>query len=223
MNSLWLSLHCASTVPCRDLHLCVVPQLSCCTLPGAQSGNLDFPLDPFLLLNHHSQVGPEDAPSLCLSQPAMSSLHCHPLYQHIVGDAFRWSSFIFWPCHAACGILVPWPGMEPAPPALEGQSLKHWTPREVPASFYSSPVFFSTQQSGICYKANVILVVSTLMGFYCSQDRIKRQLCTWLRKLFLTHMTLHPTANFVICSYSPTLPTSLLLTFYLQCICWLRV
>ena len=34
-----------------------------------------------------------------------------------------------------CGILVPWPGMETAAPALEAQSLNHWTPREVPAWF----------------------------------------------------------------------------------------
>ena len=34
----------------------------------------------------------------------------------------------------ACGILVPQPGFEPAPPALEAQSLNHWTAREVPRS-----------------------------------------------------------------------------------------
>ena len=27
----------------------------------------------------------------------------------------------------ACGVLVPQPGMEPTPPALEGQSLNYWT------------------------------------------------------------------------------------------------
>ena len=33
--------------------------------------------------------------------------------------------------------LVPWPGMEPGPPALGAQSLSHWTTREVPVvSFY---------------------------------------------------------------------------------------
>ena len=32
----------------------------------------------------------------------------------------------------ACGILVPQPGMEAAPPALEAQRLNHWTAREVP-------------------------------------------------------------------------------------------
>ena len=28
--------------------------------------------------------------------------------------------------------LVPWPGIEPGPPALEAKSLSHWTTREVP-------------------------------------------------------------------------------------------
>ena len=31
----------------------------------------------------------------------------------------------------ACGILVPRPGIEPVPPAVEAQSLNHWTAREV--------------------------------------------------------------------------------------------
>ena len=33
----------------------------------------------------------------------------------------------FWPHHAACWILVPWPGIKPVPPALEVRSLNHWT------------------------------------------------------------------------------------------------
>ena len=40
---------------------------------------------------------------------------------------------------AECGIfscstwdLVPWPGIEPGPPALGAQSLSHWTTREIP-------------------------------------------------------------------------------------------
>ena len=32
----------------------------------------------------------------------------------------------------ACGILVPQPGMEPMPPAVEAWSLNQWTAREVP-------------------------------------------------------------------------------------------
>ena len=31
----------------------------------------------------------------------------------------------------ACGILVPQPEVEPVPPAVEAQSLNHWTAREV--------------------------------------------------------------------------------------------
>ena len=33
---------------------------------------------------------------------------------------------------AACGILLPWPGIKPMPPALSVQSLNHWITREVP-------------------------------------------------------------------------------------------
>ena len=40
-------------------------------------------------------------------------------------------SFLFFGCDA-CGILVPWPGMKPTPPALEVQSLNHWSARQVP-------------------------------------------------------------------------------------------
>ena len=41
--------------------------------------------------------------------------------------------FSFWPCPTACGILVPRPGIEPVPPAVEARSLNHWTAREVPS------------------------------------------------------------------------------------------
>ena len=43
----------------------------------------------------------------------------------------------FWPYCVACGILpgIPWPGIEPAPPTVEAQSLNHWTTREVPVAF----------------------------------------------------------------------------------------
>ena len=47
--------------------------------------------------------------------------------------------FIFCPrrmWYVARGILVPRPGMEPALPALEAQSLNHWTAREVPVLLF---------------------------------------------------------------------------------------
>ena len=41
----------------------------------------------------------------------------------------------FWLYHATCGILVPRPGIEPGPPAVEAWSPNHWTAREVPGFF----------------------------------------------------------------------------------------
>ena len=43
--------------------------------------------------------------------------------------------FFFWPCHAACGILVPPPGIETLPPILEARSLNYWTAGEVPTVY----------------------------------------------------------------------------------------
>ena len=37
---------------------------------------------------------------------------------------------ILWPCHRACGILVPRSGIQPSSPAVEVQSLNYWTTRE---------------------------------------------------------------------------------------------
>ena len=42
----------------------------------------------------------------------------------------------FWPCPVACGTLVPRPGIEPAPPAVESRNLNHWTTREVPRQLF---------------------------------------------------------------------------------------
>ena len=42
-------------------------------------------------------------------------------------------SFTFWLSPTvACGILVPWPGIDSVPPALEAWRPNHWTTREVP-------------------------------------------------------------------------------------------
>ena len=36
-----------------------------------------------------------------------------------------------------CGILISQPGMEPMPPALEAQSLNHWTAQEALQVFFA--------------------------------------------------------------------------------------
>ena len=72
--------------------------------------------------------------------------HHHGWLGHVIYFFWFWIYFylLIWMCLvlvAALGIfdlhwgmwdLVPWPGMEPAPPALEAWSLSHWTIREVP-------------------------------------------------------------------------------------------
>ena len=60
-----------------------------------------------------------------------------------LGIFFFFLIFTFWSCCAACGVLVPRPGIEPAPTALEAQNLNHWTAREVPWILGS----FDTQDS----------------------------------------------------------------------------
>ena len=53
---------------------------------------------------------------------------------------FHWwtTFFSFFGRGASGGILVPWPGIEPAPPppAVEAWSLSHWTAREVPMNYF---------------------------------------------------------------------------------------
>ena len=50
--------------------------------------------------------------------------------------------------HSARGILVPQPGMEPTPPAVEAQSLNHWTARVVPGRLILSQCPQSVSQMG---------------------------------------------------------------------------
>ena len=44
--------------------------------------------------------------------------------------------FFFWPHYVVCGILAPWPGIKPRPPAEEVQIPNHWTTKEFPVYFY---------------------------------------------------------------------------------------
>ena len=53
--------------------------------------------------------------------------------QGIVGIWWSENSFLWGAVHhLACRISVPWPGIQPSPPAGEARSLNHWATREVP-------------------------------------------------------------------------------------------
>ena len=60
-----------------------------------------------------------------------------PFYPKLV-DHVYWFIYLLicWPCQVPCGILVPWPGVEPRPTAVKASSPNLWTTRELPkASF----------------------------------------------------------------------------------------
>ena len=56
-------------------------------------------------------------------------------------------SGVFWPCHVACRILGPQPGIKPVPSAVESRSPNHWTAKEV-FFFFLTDFFFQTK----CYR-----------------------------------------------------------------------
>ena len=56
---------------------------------------------------------------------------------------FFFMFWVFWPFFG-CGILVPPPGIEPVPPAVEARGPKQWTDREVPCPLFDAfKIFYS--------------------------------------------------------------------------------
>ena len=55
-----------------------------------------------------------------------------PIFSFMVSCFFF---FFFLPYHEACWILVPQPGVEPVPRAVEAWSLSHWTASKVPCGW----------------------------------------------------------------------------------------
>ena len=52
--------------------------------------------------------------------------------------------------HPTCEILVPGPGIEPIPPAVEAWSLDHWTSRKSKVCFLRLWVYFCFVNKFIC-------------------------------------------------------------------------
>ena len=64
--------------------------------------------------------------------------------------------FFFRLYHLACRILVPGPGIEPVPPAVETWSLKHWTTRAFPILVF---FFFSIRLLAFFWASLVVQMV----------------------------------------------------------------
>ena len=65
---------------------------------------------------------------------------------------------IFWPHHMACGILVPWPGIEPESPAVETWCLNHWATHGSPKRAH-----FNTSLS-VFFQNGSFLTIDMLLG-----------------------------------------------------------
>ena len=50
--------------------------------------------------------------------------------------------FFFWPYHMACGILVPWTGINLRPMSVRAWSPNHWTARKAPTYSFSNVLSF---------------------------------------------------------------------------------
>ena len=61
---------------------------------------------------------------------------CNPIF-----TLFMFLNLLFWLSCGVSRILFPWPGIKPVPPAVEAQSLNHWTTRKVPSYFPFNPSF----------------------------------------------------------------------------------
>ena len=70
----------------------------------------------------------------------LSPIHTHT-WDHDTRFATYFSFLFFWPHCVVHGILVPRPGIEPMPPAVEAQSPNQWTALEVPATYFSIRTF----------------------------------------------------------------------------------
>ena len=78
----------------------------------------------------------------------------------------------------SCGMwdLLPWPGIEPGPPALGARSLSHWTTREVP----SLPSY--------CLLLVIMIIWGIIIIIICWE---MRQCCRWLLRSYVITLNIY--------------------------------
>ena len=95
-------------------------------------------------VNVHGHVCNKPRQRVQSSRWTPSKLCFAPIYT-IFFFFFFLSFFLVGAHHVACGILVPWPGMETGSSAVKAQSPNHWTSREFPIQFsiLENPIYDS--------------------------------------------------------------------------------
>ena len=72
-----------------------------------------------------------------------------------------------WPCHVACGVLVPQPGIKPVPPAVEAWSL---TPGSLGNTLFFHSLFLTylcSYMSNLCFISIFYGHVLLLLNNFC--------------------------------------------------------
>ena len=104
---------------------------------------------------------------------------CGPFLKSLLSLLQYCFCFMFWFfSHEACGILAPWPGIEPVPPALEGEVLNTGLPSKSPRSLFLSCV----KKESYC-RLVVILPIHCISSF--PKLRVKFQPFITILKLII--------------------------------------
>ena len=85
--------------------------------------------------------------------------------------------WLCWTCHA--GILIPWPGVKPTPPVVEGQCLNHWTTKEVPKRSF---LYLCHTEGYLGHKRHKTKIDLSRIVLLCGKCNLKKNRFTeWLR------------------------------------------
>ena len=92
----------------------------------------------------------------------------------------------FWQYCVACGIFVPWPGIEPTSLVLEALSLSHWTAREVFRFYDLLNILPLLNLSTLWFQNNTQSPISSRIFFpFCLfSDLVKSLLSSFISWLF---------------------------------------
>ena len=76
-------------------------------------------------------------------------------------------------------ILIPWPGVKPTPPAVEGQCLNHWTTKEVPKRSF---LYLCHTEGYLDHKRHKSKIDLSRIVLICGKCNLKKNRFTeWLR------------------------------------------
>ena len=115
------------------------------------------------------------------------NITCWKLCKHNIFSFFPF--FFFWLCCTACGNLVPQPGIETMPPALEAWGLNHWTTREFPTTYFLK----SFQITNSCSFPDIFLLIIYSSDLYPKKQivLVPSALCSQVKQNAFTFVNIH--------------------------------